>query len=350
MAREPAPPGTPFDVTWLTLWRVGLFVLLAYIAVRSWQILLGLFLAIVISSGLEIIVTFLERRGIPRTVGVILVFLTAAVLVVVLIYTLIPIIIIDLNDAFDQLAKAGGNSILGPFISIKTAQSLSSFVNEVSARLLSSTESPLGILAQIVGGFALGVSVVVSSFYLSLTRHGVRRFFIAVIPAEYEQEVQDIYDRSLHRIGLWFRSQFLLSLIMGGFTMATLTFLGVKYALIVAIFTAVMELIPYIGPIIAGGLAVLAALITPGDGVQLAIYTLIAFLILHRIENDILVPILIGKGVGMHPVVVIVALLIGWEIAGILGVIVSIPAAVVLQEIVENWSSHKAQRQAVAAE
>ncbi len=73
------------------------------------------------------------------------------------------------------------------------------------------------------------------------------------------------------------------------------------------------------------------------------------FVALQQIENHILVPLLIGKTVGLHPVIVIIALLLGAEVGGFLGILISVPAAVILQEVVEDWSSKKRPRQAVLA-
>jgi predicted PurR-regulated permease PerM len=334
-----------FEISWASLWRILFFLVLVAIMLLGRRILLGLFLAIVISSGLEFIVNFLERRGLPRTLGVILIFLSGAVLVIMTVYAVIPLAIVDLNEAFLKISKLGGSQAgWSPLLSFRTTQSLGDFINKLSSQFLSGG-SPLGAFSDIVGGFVLGVSVLVSSFYLSLTRNGVERFILAVIPADYEADALRVYERSIQRIGWWFRSQLLLSLIVGGVVLITLLVLKVPYAFLLAILTAIFELVPYIGPLISGSAAMIAAFtVSP----ELALYTVIAFIVIHQIESHVLVPILIGRNVGLHPVIVIVALLIGIEAGGFLGVLISVPAAVVLQELVEHWSDRKkTQRMAV---
>jgi predicted PurR-regulated permease PerM len=174
-----------------------------------------------------------------------------------------------------------------------------------------------------------------------LSRGGVERFLLAVMPADLESAAIRIYERSVKKIGAWFRSQLLLSIIVGGLVLVTLLLLDVRYAFLIAVLTAVFELMPFIGPIISGSVAILAALTTSPE---LALYVLIAFVVIHQIENHVLVPLLVGRGVGLHPVIVIIALLIGAEIGGLLGVIISVPAAVVFQEIVEDRSEEKQKR------
>ena len=328
------------DISWGTLWRALFFVVLVTIMYLGKGVLLAMFLAIVISSGLEFLVNFFERRGLPRTLGVILIFLTAAVIVVLTVYTIIPLIIVDLNNIFLRVAKLDAGSLWGQLVSFRTTQSFGDFVNRLSTQFLSGG-SPLNAFSGLVGGLALGVSVLVSAFYLSLTRDGVERFLLAVLPKSAETSALRIYERSMRKIGFWFRSQLFLSLIIGGMTLVTLLVLGVKYALLLALLTAVFEIVPYIGPIIAGSAATIAALVTTPGEVTLALYTLIAFVVIHQIESHVLVPLVIGRNVGLHPVIVIIALLLGYEIGGFLGIVISVPVAVIFQEVVEYWSEEK---------
>ncbi len=332
------------EISWVTLWRVLFFVALVAVMYAGLRVLLGLFLALVISSGLEFMVNFLEKRGMPRPLGVIIIFLLFVLLLVLIIYAIIPLTIIDLNSTVTTFSKMADRSWWGPFLNFKAAESATAFINRISSSLFADDASPLSAVSNIIGGLALTVSILVSSFYLSLYRDGVERFVKAVMPPDYEDMALRIYDRSRRKVGYWFRSQILLSLTMGVLVLASLLILGVKYALLLAILAAVFELVPFIGPILAGAAAVLAAFTTSP---ALALYTLIVFVVLQQIESHILIPLLIGRSVGLHPVIVIIALLMGAEVGGFLGILISVPAAVVFQEIVEEWSNKKRPRQAV---
>lgn len=319
------------------------FVIIASILYEGLSILLGLILAIVISSGLEVIVNFLERTGVPRTLGVILIFVAAALIVLILIYTVIPVLLVDLNNIFSGLSKTSQSSWWWPIISFKTTQSIGAVINKLSAQFFSGGASPLGTLSDVLGGLALAVSIVVSSFYLSLTKDGVERFIRAVFPEDYEEYILKIYDKSRRKIGYWFRTQIILSVTMGLMVWAALLILGVKHAFLIAILAAIFELVPFVGPILSGGIAVLSALVT---STTLAIYTLITFLVIQQVEGHLLVPLLTRRSVGLHPVIVIMALLIGGGVGGLIGILISVPLAVVLQEIIEDWGTRKKPRRA----
>jgi predicted PurR-regulated permease PerM len=104
------------------------------------------------------------------------------------------------------------------------------------------------------------------------------------------------------------------------------------------IVAAVFEIVPFVGPILSGALAVLMAL---SVSVSLALYTLIAFLVIQQFESHVLVPLLMRRTLGLHPVIVIIALLIGAEVGSVLGVLISVPAAAVFEEALDEWSQKK---------
>src|SRR5437868_4853658 len=112
------------EISWSSLWRILFFIALAALAFKSITILLGLFLAIVISSGLEAMVNLLERKGLPRTLGVITIFLLSAIFLIILIYAILPLLIIDLNTAFLTFNKLARNSWWGKFLDIRAGQTV----------------------------------------------------------------------------------------------------------------------------------------------------------------------------------------------------------------------------------
>jgi predicted PurR-regulated permease PerM len=150
--------------------------------------------------------------------------------------------------------------------------------------------------------------------------------------------VLHVYARSRQKIGAWFRTQLVASLIMGVTVWGGLTLLGEPYAFLIGVIAALFELIPFVGPIASGAVGIVAAL---GVSSTLAIYTLIFFIVAQQFESNILVPILSRRAVDLHPVIVIVALLIGAEVGGFLGIVISVPAAAVFQEVIQEWSSKK---------
>lgn len=325
-----------YEISWVSLWRVLFFVAFASVIYLGLRVFIGLFLAVVISSGLEFIVNFLERRRIPRVLSVIFIFLLTAACLILLVYAFIPRILVEINTAFSGIAKITSSTWWGPLVTLRASESLNSVITKITNRFFAGGASPFDAFSEVIGDFALAASVIVSAFYLCMSRDGVERFICAVFPPDYEEHALRIYARSIKRIGVWFRAQLLLSFIMGVLVLVVLSVLGVKYAFLIALLTAFFEVVPFVGAILSGAVAVLAALITSPS---LALYTIIAFLIIHQIESHILIPILVGRTIGLHPVIVIVALLVGIEVGGFLGALISVPAAVVVQEIAEGWTA-----------
>lgn len=319
-------------ISWATMWRVFLFALIATILFFSLDLILGLFLALVISSGLDVIVNALEKRGVPRTLSVIVIFILGALLLAILVYFVIPSLIININNLISGNNQVLIGRLLSPLRGTEAGKSFSTALNQLAGQYLSQQNSPTDFFSRILGGAVLGITVLISSFYLSLTKDGVERFIRAVFPRKAEGRALHIYARARKKIGLWFQAQIVLTVIMAVLVWIALLLLGVKQAFVLGIFAGLMELMPFVGPIISGALAVAIAL---GVSAKLAFYTLVVFLVLQQFEAHFLVPIVTKRAVDIHPVIVIAALLIGLEIDGVLGALVAVPLAAVLQEIVE---------------
>ena len=317
------------EVSWGTLWRIFTFLIFAVILLFSRDILLGLFMALVVSSGLDALVDFLERKGVPRSLGVVLIFLLAAFVIAIVIYFIIPFLIADIKNLFandgevfqhflDKLGNSGA------------AASFSAAITKFSSDIFSGGYSSVAFFSKLLGDVGLAAAILMSSFYLTLSHDGVERFIRAVFPDEAGAKALRIYTRSRRKIGFWFQSQILLSFIMGFLVWMALLVLGVKHAFVIGVLAGIFEIVPFVGPIFSGAVGVLVALTTSAT---LGFYTLVVFVVLQQIESHFLVPLLMRKTIDMHPVVVIGALLIGIELGGLLGALVAVPLAAVVQEV-----------------
>lgn len=333
-----------FDISWETLWRILIFVVIVAILYQGRAIVLGVFLAIIISSGLEGIVDALERIGLPRSIGVILIFLFAVILFILVIYSVAPFIIVELNTIFSSAEKSAPGGLSNLLLNFKGSQSVSAAISKLSSQFFSTSASPLDFFSNALGGFGLAIAVIISSFYLSLSHDGVERFIKVVVPPNYEAKVLKVYARSRKLIGSWFRTQILLSFIMMFIVWGGLAVLGVPYAFLIGFLAGLFELVPFVGPIVSGAIGIVSGLTV---STALGLYTLIFFLVAQQLESNVLVPLLSRRSVGLHPVIVIVAILIGAEIGGVLGIVISVPAAAVFQEVIQEWSMN---RRAVASE
>jgi len=145
----------------------------------------------------------------------------------------------------------------------------------------------------------------------------------------------DIYYRAKQKIGRWLQAQILLSLTVGLLVYIGLNIVGIRHALLIAVLAAVFELIPMVGPIFSGLIAIFIAFTTTMS-VSTAMWTLVLFSGIHLLENHVLVPLFMHRAVHLHPVVVITSLMIGFNVFGIIGMIIAVPIVVVIQEIFEG--------------
>lgn len=304
------------------------------------EILVAVFLAIIISSALDPWVSWLERKSVPRILGTLAIYILAILLVAIIIYLLVPVALVELNSI---LNNSGGltDSIVQTFGAegAKVFDGLIQGLNEVTAGFLGGKITILTIFSRFLGGLFFAAIVFVISFYLTVGRDGVEKFLITILPYQHHEKVLTIYERVRRKISLWFRGQLLLSLIVGLAVFIGLWILGVKYSLVLGIAAGLFELIPYVGPIFSGSLAVLFALT---ESVTLGLYALILFIVIQQIESHLLIPTVMGKTTNLNPVIVLVSLLMGGKIFGLIGVILAVPLAVLVQEMLRDWSvSHR---------
>lgn len=318
------------DITWGSLWRLVGVSAVVVLALVAWKIFLGLFLAIVISSALDFIVDWLERRGMPRTLGVITVFLALFMGTLAVGYIVVPRIFDDLLTVVARFDRELAMTWIAP---LANSANIPAMLARLSNRLLASGTEGFSAVASSLEPVAIFVTVVVCAFYLSLSRAGIEEFIRGILPSSMEQPVLRVYRRSRRKIGTWFRAQVLLGIIVGTLTWLCLWMVGVEQAAMFGLLAGLFELIPLLGPIVAGIVAVGVTLVTAPLS---AIWTMLIFFAIHQIEANVLVPVLTRQAVGLHPVVVITALLLGYQIAGIMGTLAAVPAAAVFQEILEE--------------
>ena len=327
-----------FHISWASLWKILAMAGLVAIIYISTDILIAVLLAIIISSSLDPFVTFLEKRRVPRILGTLLIYILVLIGLALFVYIVLPIFLVELNNFINSNINAGA-TINGPGgINISIFQTFTATINQFIANLSAGTTSLLAVLSQVLGGLVTLIVIIVISFYLTVGRDGVERFITTILPAQYQISVLSIYERSRQKISHWFVGQLFLSLIVGIMIYFGLLLLGVKYAFIIAITAAILELIPYVGPIFSGALAILVALATSGT---LAVYTFILFVVIQQVEQHLLVPSVNRFTTDLNPVIIIIALLIGGQVFGILGIILAVPVAVAVQEIIRYWSNIK---------
>jgi len=322
------------------LWIV--FFILLY--VLKDVIIIFLF-AIIIASSISPFANWLDSKGLPRLFGVLGLYLLVLGSIVFVLSLVVPYI----AEEVSQLSTTLPNIVQRLSSSLEDVQQGSpqyfDFVSEIqnmldtfSVYLQQSSQSVLSLVVSIFGGVLSFIAIIIISFYLAVMKRGIESFIESVVPARQEAYVMDLWKRSEAKVGRWIQGQLLLALIVGLTVYIGLSLMGIKFALVLGILAMAFEIVPIVGPVLAAIPAVFFAFLQdPGLG----LWVIIFYILVQQLENHLLVPVVLGKTTGLNPVVVIMALLIGNQIAGISGMVLSVPIATVIVEMLEDLAKHK---------
>ena len=167
-------------------------------------------------------------------------------------------------------------------------------------------------------------------FYILQDEEQVKQGVLGAFPQQLRDDVRCMARLIDDVLSAYIRGQLLLVLFVGGMATIALTIIGVPFALILGLVAGIFEVLPYIGPILGAIPAIIVALLA--DPVS-AIWVAGAFLVIQQVENLVLVPRISGESVKLHPALVMVALVIGNELAGLLGMLVAVPVTAVIRDV-----------------
>lgn len=184
------------------------------------------------------------------------------------------------------------------------------------------------------GGLFAFITVIILTVYLLLDKNGFRNLVISVIPSDSRESVIEVAKKMSTKVGDWFRGQMLLMLSVAVLDFIGLSIIGVPYALTLALVSGLLDIVPVIGPIIAG---VIAALVALGLSPLQTVFVIILYIVVQQIENSVLVPNIMKKAVGLSPVVIILTVMIGAKLLGILGALLAVPFTAIIYVIVQEW-------------
>lgn len=305
--------------------------------------------AIVIASAIEPGVAFFIRYGIPRFISALLVYVLVIGATFSIFYFFFPPIVADATN-FLSAAPQYLDTINVPVAGLSNtefaapAESGQSFVEtliSLQSVFAASSGGVLQLFITFFGGVFSLLLVIVLSFYFALQDTGVDDFLRMIMPVKYEHYTIDLWKRSQKKIGLWMQGQILLSVIVGILVYLGLLILGIPYALLIAVFTAMAEIIPVFGSLLAGAVAVVVGF--SDGGISLAAIVAGLYIVVNQFESNLIYPLIVKKIVGIPPLLVIVALIAGYTLAGFLGVLLSVPVAAVLLEFITDFDKRKRQ-------
>jgi predicted PurR-regulated permease PerM len=293
------------------------------------------------------LVNAFERREIPRSLAIILVYTVFVVAAVLTIYGLIPAWTRELNAVLlnlplmaqqierstlnwvNNLVRLPGSELLKEVITVSIHRG-EMILENLSARVLDS----------LLGLFPRAFNLILAPFlayYLLRDQELIRTTLLSLVPHDKRHDVQDVLREVNRVIAGFLRGQIIVSIFVGSFIGLALLLLRVDYALLIGAFAGLLDIIPYFGPIIGAIPAVALALL---KSPVTALWVIVAFVVANQIESMVLQPRIVGGHVGLHPLTVIFAILAGGKLLGIWGMLVAVPLTAAIK-VLANYGLDK---------
>ena len=298
--------------------------------------------AVVVASAIEPMARwFIEYRA-PRLFAVLLIYLALAATITLTFYFLLIPVLNETSGLLSTLSQYVNTENIQPLSETAFVQqnpvmeklsdsfSLKEIAREVNLFISNVSGGIFNTINVVFGGLLSFVLIIVLSFYLAVQENGIPTFLSIISPLKYRNYVINLWRRAEKKIGLWMQGQVVLVFIVGILVYLGLTLLRVEHALLLAILAGLFEIIPIFGPVLSAVPAIIIAF--SGGGGSLAFLVTGLYLIIQQFENQLIVPLVIKKVVGVPSIVVILAIIAGGKLAGFLGVLLSVPLAAVAME------------------
>ena len=327
---------------------------IGYLLIQVQAVLVLLLLALVFATVIQRPVDALERRHVPRPLAILLLYVALIGGLTILFIGLAPAIrgqAVAFREqapvslaALQETWQESGNALLsGP-----GQQLLGRGVEFIASPSLGDVSVPqgaaLGLLTGVGGGIIGLLTVLIVSFYYLMERDWIRRIVLIDAPPESRIRISRIWDEVEQKVGDWLRGQLTLVLVIGITATIGYAIMGISFWPLLGLWAGLTEIIPILGPWLGGIPAVIIALTQSWEKALLVV----GFVILLQLtENAILVPRVMRGAVGLTPLTVFIAILVGTQFAGIPGALLAIPVAAVIQVLISHHS--EARREAKLA-
>jgi predicted PurR-regulated permease PerM len=312
------------EISYKTIIFTALLVIGLYLTWLLRGLILILFICLLLTEALNPTITKLEKLKIPRTLGILLVYLIIIAVISFSVASVVPIFVAQTSGLIKTLPgtlaniRIFGASAIDLSSQFKIIESLPSEIAQTALSLFSN--------------LAIGLLTLIITFFLLHERNRVNIYSQKVFSAGGQVKVTKIINLLEHRLGKWFNSFLLLMLIIGLLSYLAYVIIGLNYAVPLAIIAGLSEIIPIIGATVAIALAGLVGLtISP----LTALITVLVCILIHSVINNILTPKIMKETIGLNPLVSILVMTIGAELAGATGAILAIPIFLTIQIIFE---------------
>lgn len=294
------------------------------------ELIFSFFIAFMVMSALNPLVSFFERKRIPRALTTLISFIAIISLISYIFYGVIPPVVKETTLLFKNLPRIIERIVPDSSVILE---------NEFFTRSIPNiTSNTFQFLKNVVTNVIFVISTIFFSFYFLIEENVLRKFFTSFFDKTTAVKALNILDKTERRLRSWFWGQLILMLVIGVITFIGLTLLNVRYALSLSLIAGLLEAVPILGPIIS---TIPAFIIATSDSTFLGVAVIALFFVIQQIENQVLVPFIMRRAVGLNPIVTLTALIVGAKVGGVLGILIAIPVTLFIESIVVGYINSK---------
>lgn len=315
---------TKVEISHKTVFFVAAFLAALWFVAQVREILFLLFIAFLLMTALRPLVEFLERFRLPRVFAILLVYLVIFGFFGASFASAIPSLASQVNRLLAEL----------PGITARVLPTLDIDVRSITQQIAPISENVVRVTVSIFSNVITLLTVLVFSFYFLMERRHAEGLLVSWMGEAGGSRVMEVLRAVELKLGAWARGQILLMFFIGLLVFIGLTLLHVDYALPLALLAGVLEIVPIIGPIISAVPAVVIGLATSP---LLALSVVALYFIVQQVENNLVVPFVMKRSVGLSPLMTIVALMVGGKLAGFTGVFLAVPVLLVIQVLIGTF-------------
>lgn len=287
------------------------------------DLLFSLFIGYIVMSAAKQPVEALTKKGVSRGIAVLLVFLSFFLSIGLLIAWIIPPFVSEtvlFINHFPRIVE-----------SVRTTLPIDIGSLSLTQYIPSATNNFIAVIRSVFSNAIFFVSTIFFSVYLTLDSNIMTTVFSRFVDKQQLEKIIKIETKIEKRLGQWLLGELFLMTIIGVTTYIGLLLLGVRYALPLGIIAGILEAIPNVGPLIA---AIPTFFVGFSQYPLLGLFTIFMALGIQQFENHIVVPMVMKRVVGLHPILTLIVLVIGGRYAGVLGALFAIPLALVVETII----------------
>jgi predicted PurR-regulated permease PerM len=327
----------PRWIRWV--WVTLAMVLGVWALGQALNIVLLLGVALLLTSALVPAVSWLQAHRCPRWLAIGVCFLSLLALIGGILAFLVPVLIAQTQQAFVALPFLAANldwlreTWAGWREQYSVIPRFSELLNLAGSRMMPLLNRMLYVPGQFVTGAFMAFTALFLAFFFLKDGATLRRQVLGLLPACVRGEVEGVWCKTSERVGKYILGQLTVMAIVGILTGIGLWVLGIPYPLLLGLLVGLLDIVPFIGPFLG---AIPGVLLGFAHSWQTGLWAIAVYWGVQQLEGYVLYPYITGKAVSLHPVWILLALLLGGQFLGIVGMSLAVPAAVALQVVLDE--------------